>query len=271
MPALSACVITYNEERNIARCLKSLMFADEIIVVDSFSTDNTVAIAKSFTPNVIQHEWMGFGPQKNFAFSIAKGDWILTIDADEEVSPDLQKEILAAVKNPEDYLVFRTPRKNFIGDFWVKYGSCFPNYPDAEPRLFKKGVAQCHDNLVHEGLVVKVKDKTFKNHLLHYSYQNLKEYRNSMNYFSKLRGLELFAEKKPQLIFRIIFYLPHVVLTFPSYYLWKKGFLMGWMGVRLAYEQTRYVAIKHGLALIWQITGKTMDELKPVILAKGRC
>jgi (heptosyl)LPS beta-1,4-glucosyltransferase len=272
MATISACVITFNEEKNIARCLKSLSFANEIIVVDSLSTDKTVAIAKDFTPNVIQHPWIGFGPQKNYAFSLAKYDWVLTIDADEEVSPELRIEILQAMKDPKDYEVFRIPRKNYIGKHWVKYGSCFPNYPDREPRLFKNGITGCEDRLVHEGLIhAHLKACFLKEQLLHYSYPNLKEYHNSMSYFGRLKAVEMLHNEKSNLIFRIIEYLPHVIFTFFSYYLWKKAFLMGWIGIFTAFEQTRYNALKYGLTIIWRISGKKAEELKSTILLKGRC
>jgi glycosyltransferase involved in cell wall biosynthesis len=270
MPKISACVITYNEEKNIARCLRSLSFADEIIVVDSESTDRTVAVAQQFTPNVLIHAWMGFGPQKNYAFSLAKGDWIITIDADEEVTPELRDEILFFLKDPQECTVFRVALKNYIGNYWVKYGSCFHNFPDYQSRIFLREIGICHNNLVHEGMITQGKIKYLKNTLLHYGYNNIQDCRKSMTYYGRLNALELLRKKQNLFVLRLIIYPIHVFLTFINYYFIKAGFLMGWMGIKLAYEQTRYVAIKYGLALFWRFTKRNINELQPVILKQGR-
>jgi glycosyltransferase involved in cell wall biosynthesis len=268
---LSACIITYNEERNIGRCLKSLAFADQIIVVDSFSTDLTVEIARQYTSQVYSHEWLGFGPQKNLAFSKATGDWIINLDADEEITPELAAEIRKAINSPQDYTVFRIPRKNLIGNYWVKYGSCFHSPPDAHPRIFKRGCLNCGNNLVHESYHFQGKDKRLEAYMLHYSYQSFHDYSNSMDYFARLKALDLLSQTTAFLIFKFVFLPVHALLTFLSYYLMKKGFLMGWLGFQLSYKQAWYVTRKYALALWWKLTAQETAQLKKKVLDKGRC
>lgn len=271
MVTLSACVITFNEEENISRCLKSLSFADEIIVIDSLSTDRTVEIARNYTSKVFSHQWLGFGPQKNLAFSKATGDWIINVDADEELTSELAKEITEAINNPQGHIVFNIPRKNLVGGYWVKYGSCFHNYPDSQPRLFRRGQLNCGANLVHEGYLFNGKNRSLQNFMIHHSYKDFKEYRNSMNYFSRLKALDLIPKKLDYLCLKFGFLPFHAVITFLSYYLVKKGVLMGLTGIRLAYEQTRYVTRKYSLGFWWKLTKKDTEDLKKQILEKNRC
>lgn len=270
MAKISACVITYNEEQNIARCLESLSFADDIIVVDSQSTDRTVEIARKFTPNVISHQWMGFGPQKNLAFLKAGGDWIISIDADEQISPSLREEILLVLKEPQNYTSLSVPIKSYISNHWIKYGACFHNFPDYQSRIFLTGHGQCYNNLVHESMITTGKVKFLHNPILHYAYKDLKDYRRSLNYYGRLKALDLLEQDPIPLIIRIFIYPLHVLLTFINYYLFKKGCLMGWIGAQLAFEQMRYVAIKYWLNIKWKVLKKSATEIKNEILEKDR-
>ena len=146
MPALSAIIITRNEAKNIAACLESVAFCDERIVVDAGSSDETVAIAESHGAAVTTHEWAGFGPQKNVALSLARGDWVLSIDADERVSPPLAAEIRAAIASPHAD-GYEMPRlSTFLGRAMRHSGW----YPDYVLRLFRRENARFTDDLVHE-------------------------------------------------------------------------------------------------------------------------
>ena len=243
--------------------MKSLLL---IVVVPN----QTVAVASKYTTNVVYHEWMGFGLQKNYAFSLAKGDWIISIDADEEITPGLRDEILELLKAPGEYTALCVPLKNYIGNYWVKYGSLFHNYPDYQRRVFHRTSGKCNANLVHEGLVTTGAIKYLNNPVVHRSYETLAECRKSLRYYARLKAIEIFEMKRFSLLIGLLEYPIHIIFTFISYYILKKGFLMGWLGLRLVYEQVVYVIIKYGLALYWRITGRKVVDLKPGILNNDR-
>src|SRR5207245_5046689 len=136
--SIAAVVITKDEERNIADCLASVAWVDEMIVVDAESSDRTVELAKAYTPKVFVHTWQGYGPQKNFAMAQATADWILIVDADERVSDELREEIQALLQKLGPAIAFQIPRRNFYYGRWVKWGG---TYPDYQIRLFRTGAA----------------------------------------------------------------------------------------------------------------------------------
>ena len=154
IPKLSAAIITFNEEKNICRCLESVRWMDELIVVDSFSTDHTVELARQYTDKVVQRQWPGHVLQKQFALEQATGDWIISLDADEELSPEAAAEIksvLAAA--PADVNGYSFPRQSFYLGRWIKHGGW---YPDRKVRLVRRGHARWggedpHDKLVADG------------------------------------------------------------------------------------------------------------------------
>jgi glycosyltransferase involved in cell wall biosynthesis len=186
---LSAIVITHNEEARIKKCLASLSFADEIIVVDSYSTDNTADLARQMGAQVFQNKWQGFGHQKNLAASKASGDWLLYIDADEEVSLPLSKKIRSIVNNRSSH--------NF---YWLTIITVFLNKPlrhlyGHNLRLFKKNAGCWNDSSVHEqvitneGHLIKLKDNKsglIKTPLLHFSHQTITSYLNKMHHYTSL-------------------------------------------------------------------------------------
>ena len=178
MKKISTVIITLNEEENIKECLESIKWTDEIIVIDSFSTDNTVKICKNFSKNVkvFKRKWTGYSNQKNFGIKKAKYNWILSIDADERITPELKEEIkeVLSQKNKEEYYKgYKIPRKNFYFGKWIKWGG---NYPDYQLRLFHKKYGKFKNIPVHEGVIVNGPVSTLKNPLLHYSYKNIDEY-----------------------------------------------------------------------------------------------
>ncbi|MFC1485138.1 glycosyltransferase family 2 protein [bacterium] len=184
---LSAVVITKNEEKNIDICLKHLTWADEIIIVDSESTDKTCKIAKKYTDKIFTAKWQGFAKTKNYAISLAKGDWILSIDADEIVSDELKDEIIKTIKS-DDKHGYYLPRLLYFCGKPVKHGGCYPDY---QLRLFKKKSGKFEDIPVHEGVILKGIAGYLKNNILHYSYNTMFEYWDRFN-----RYTELDAEKK---------------------------------------------------------------------------
>src|SRR5690606_10903735 len=148
-----AVVITKNEERNVAACLETLRWADQLVVVDAESTDRTAEIARRFTPHVFVRPWPGFGPQKNFAFHQVTCDWILIVDADERVTDRLRDEIRRTVGGslPGDVAGFEIPRRNYFYGRWLRGGGVYPDY---QIRLIKRGAGRYDDTLVHERLLL---------------------------------------------------------------------------------------------------------------------
>ena len=179
---LSVILITKNEAANIRACLESVAWADEIIVVDSGSSDDTVAIAREFTPHVYKHDWPGFGAQKNRALGYATNEWVFSIDADERVTPELRAAIEAVLRKEEDACAaYRVSRlSSYCGRFMRHSGW----HPDHIMRLFRRDAAHFSDDLVHERLLVEGQIGQLDGELLHYAFDNLEEVLHKVNHYS---------------------------------------------------------------------------------------
>jgi len=181
-PTLSVVIITKNEERDLPRCLRSVWFAYEIVVLDSGSTDRTVEIAHEFTDKVfVSAAWPGFGPQKNRALSYATGDWVLSLDADEWLTGDLAGEIQSVIVNGT-HSVYKIPRLSSFCGVVIRHSGWYPDYVT---RLFRKSDAQFSDDLVHERVVHEKANGTLKNPLRHASYHDLNEVMNKVVRYSQ--------------------------------------------------------------------------------------
>lgn len=181
MASLSVILITKNEAENIRACIESVAWADEIIVVDSGSTDDTVAISKQLGAQVHEHDWPGFGVQKNRALGYATKDWVLSLDADERVTPELRAEIETILKAGQTQDCYLVPRlSNYCGRFMYHSGW----YPDLLPRLFRRGKARFSDDLVHERLIVEGSSGKLKGLLLHYAFDGMEEVLHKVNQYS---------------------------------------------------------------------------------------
>ncbi len=226
---LSAIVITRNEQANIADCLSSLDFADEVVVLDSGSTDDTVAIARSLGAQVsLATDWPGFGAQKNRALDLAGGDWVLSIDADERVTAALRQEILRAIEQAGDVNCFSIPRSSrFCGRF-IRHGGWSPDYVD---RLFRKGSARFSDDLVHERLVHKDLAKRLRQPLLHYSYKDFSVVLQKVDRYSSDSATQALARGQRASVPGA---MGHGLWAFVRTYILKLGFLDGAHGLALA-------------------------------------
>ena len=171
MPTLSVILITRNEEANLRDCLASLGgLAQQVVVVDTASTDGTIAIAQEFGAAIAQPaDWPGFGPQKNRALDLATGDWVLSLDADERLTPELRSEITAVLANPGHVTCFAIPRLSWYCGRFIRHSGWNPDYVD---RLFQRGTARFSNDLVHERLIPSGSVVKLKNHMLHYSFMN---------------------------------------------------------------------------------------------------
>lgn len=241
MPSLSVVIITKNEAQNIRACLQSVAWADEIIVVDSGSTDDTVAICREFTPHVYSHDWPGFGPQKNRALDYATGEWVLSLDADERISPELRKELQDAMAAPGAATAFRIPRlSSFCGRFMHHSGW----WPDYVVRLFKRGSARFSDDLVHERVLVDGVTGTLASPILHDTYRDLEEVLDKINRYSTA-GAHMLHQKQKNVGLSTA--VVHGLWAFVRTYFLRLGLLDGREGFMVAVsnaEGTYYRYVK---------------------------
>ncbi|HEY5975309.1 MAG TPA: glycosyltransferase family 2 protein [Geobacteraceae bacterium] len=238
---LSATIIVRNEERNIGDCLASLDFVDEIIVVDSGSSDRTESICRANPLVRFQSlPWEGFGRQKNLAAGLASHDWILNLDADERVTPELRSAILAADR--DRYAAFRFARENYFGTQWIRHCGWYPDY---NTRLYDRRQASFSERVVHETLTCQGEVGTLGGHLRHYTYRDIADYVARMDRYSTLAAEELVrAGKKPGLLS----ILGRPVWTFVRMYLLKGGVLEGYTGLLLSILYAQYTFLKYGKA-----------------------
>jgi glycosyltransferase involved in cell wall biosynthesis len=242
---ITVTIITFNEEQNISECLRCVDWADEIIVVDSFSTDKTVEIAKKFTDKVIQVEWKGYSAAKNYALQLAQNNWVLSLDADERVTPELAKEIHSILESAGDsfdgYEVAR--RAYFLGK-WIRHCGWYPGYT---LRLFKKSAGSFSNSLVHERLNFKGKTGKLKNDLLHYTDRNIFQYFEKFNRYTALAVDDMAGKGKK---FKVIDLIFRPLFTFLKMYFLRGGWLEGIHGLILSVFSAAYVFIKY--AKLWE-------------------
>lgn len=222
--SLSALVITLNEERNVADCLSSVAFADEIVVVDSGSADRTCEIAREMGAKVYENPWPGYGAQKNFGMEKATGDWILIVDADERVTPELREEISRLLAAPEEpsFAAFTVPRKNHEYGRWIAHGG---TYPDRQMRLLRRGKGAYNDVEVHENLIVEGAIGELRSPLLHFSERNISERVTKGNRYSTLSAKERAKRGIPWVGPSHL--LLHPAATFWKIFFMKQGFRDG--------------------------------------------
>ncbi len=251
---LSVIIITKNEEKNIVDCLESVKWVDEIVIVDAFSSDSTIEIAKRYTDKVFQKEWLGFADQKSYALNLASNDWVLSLDADERVSEKLKIKLLNLLSDKSElnnFSGYKIKRDNyFLGK---KINSCGWN-KDYQLRLFKKSVAKLTNRLVHEGFEVSGEIGVIEDPILHLSYRSFKEAIEKINHYSTLEALEKSTRQKAN-FFTIIFY---PVLYFIQHFIFRYGFIDGIYGffVSLLHSWTKLlVQLK-----IWEFQHKTYEE-----------
>lgn len=239
---ISVAIITHNEAENIARSLASVAWADEIVIIDSGSTDATVEIASHHGAKISSEEWRGFAAQKNFAITRCTSDWILSLDADEEVSPALATEIKTQINAPTADAYF-LPRRNFFLGRWMRRGGY---YPDAKLRLFRRGKAAFEARTVHETLQTSAQTATLHNDLLHHAYPTLASYIEHMNRYSTL-GAATIASRDHRI--SIIWHaLITPFATFVYNYVIRLGFLDGREGLLLHLYHSVYVSWKYAKA-----------------------
>lgn len=238
---ISVTIITKNEEENIEDCLRSVSWADEIVVVDSESTDRTLEIARNYTDKVVKRKWEGYADQKTFALELTKNDWVLSLDADERCTEELEEEIKKL--NSEDISGFFIKRDNFFLGKRIN-GCGWGN--DFQLRLFNKSNVKLTDRKVHEGFVVDGKTAKLKSSMLHFSYRNLHDAMIKINNYSTLEAEEKYKKKKVS--GKSIFFKPFI--GFIQHFFFRKGYLDGVHGLM--------VSLMHAITK-WQVNMKMWE------------
>ena len=237
---ITATVITFNEEANIARALASVAWADEIVVVDSESRDRTAEVARRFTDRVIVRPWPGYSAQKNFAAEQASHDWVFSLDADEQVSDELRREI-ESLKQTTGPAVsgYEMPRLTFYLGRWIRHSGW---YPDWKLRLYDRRRARWVGDYVHEGLAVDGATARLSGDLLHFTVENASAHHLRIDRYTTLAADGAYAQGKRGSIASIIFSPP---LTFLRSYVFKLGFLDGLQGYAIARFAAHYAFLKN--------------------------
>jgi glycosyltransferase involved in cell wall biosynthesis len=243
---ISATIITLNEEENIAAALESLAWADEIIVVDSESTDRTVEIALRYTDRVITQKWLGYAAQKNFASELASHDWVFNLDADERLTPELQSQILSLkTASQTTAAAFEMPRKVYYLGRWIRYSGWYPDY---KIRLYDRTRGQWQGKYVHESVKVEGQVGRLTGDLLHYTVGSASEHHQRLDRYTTLAAREAYENGRRASLGGMLL---TPVLTFLKSYFLKRGFLDGIQGLAIAWFAGHYVFLKN--LKLWEL------------------
>ncbi|MFQ5896731.1 MAG: glycosyltransferase family 2 protein [Candidatus Methylomirabilia bacterium] len=246
MSHLSVAIITWNEEERLRACLQSVAWAHEIVVVDAESADKSVEIAREFTDRIWVRPWPGFAAQKNFALDQTSGEWVLSLDADERVTPELREEIERVEAADGPAAGYAVPRKNILWGAWLRHGGL---YPDWQVRLFRRACGRFADHPVHESVAVQGPVGRLAQPLLHESYRNLEEFVARANRYSTLAALEWRTRARRVSLADLIV---RPAARFSSMYLLRWGFLDGWRGFVVATLYAQYVFLRTAKVWEWQ-------------------
>ena len=228
---LSVVIISKNEEKFIADAVKSALFADEVLILDSGSTDNTCTIAQQLGAKVLHQDWLGFGAQKNKAVELASNDWVFVLDSDERIPAELQSEILSTLQDPNANGYYIARLNNFFGKYIRHCGL----YPDYSVRLFNRQKGRFNNVPVHESVQIQGNTDKLKNHMIHLAFDTVEEFSNKQKKYAAL------SQKKKNLI--KAFFSP--IWTFLKIYIIRLGFLEGWRGFVIAKVYAQYTFWKY--------------------------
>lgn len=250
---ISACIITYNEEQNIRRCLESVTWCDEIVVVDSYSTDHTVQICHEYTDQVHQNEWGGYIAQRNYIRHLASNPWILYLDADEEVSPELREDIQREFQGQQDDVDgYEFPRLVYYLGKWIRRGEW---YPDMKLRLFRKQKGRSGGVEPHDQVIVQGEVKRLRGPIWHYTYKDLFDHLDTMNRFSNISAQSKF-EHGDRFSWSDFLFRP-AWRFFKGYFI-KLGMLDGLRGFIIASISAFGVGMKY--AKLWELTWRESSQ-----------
>lgn len=247
---VSACIITLNEEDRIEDCIRSVSWCDEVLVVDSHSTDRTRELAAALGARVIERDWSGYVEQKEFAVRAARNHWVLCIDADERVSSELRDEILALRDEGfQNACGWRMPRLTSYLGCWIRRGTWYPNW---QLRLFDRQHGRWTGDTLHEKVEVDGTVRRLRSDLLHYPYRSFHEHLEIMDRYSTMTAQSLYDRGRRARISDIVL---RPMVRFVRFYFLKRGFLEGWRGLLLAYMNAHYCRLRYAKLLVLERTG----------------
>jgi len=250
---ISVLLPTFNSAATVSDTLDSVKWADEILVVDSFSTDGTLDICHEYGARIIQHEYINSAKQKNWAAPQCRHEWILQIDTDEVLSPELKEEIIAAVESaPPTVEAFRLPRKNHVLGEWVRHGGIYPDY---QTRLFRRDRGSWHEREVHAHLAVSGEVRNLHHNILHYGMPSLSKQLGNLNRYTRYEADEMHKLGRRFRWHDLIF---HPWLIFFHRYLWLQGFRDGWRGFILSAYSGIYDFLSR--AKLWEMQTLSLKQ-----------
>ncbi|MDR2811826.1 MAG: glycosyltransferase family 2 protein [Endomicrobium sp.] len=247
---ISAYILTKNEEKYIRECIESVKWADEIVIVDDFSTDSTVEISKIMGCKVVQNKFEYFGKQRNFALTQCSNEWVICLDADERITPKLKEEIEQELKNTPRSDAFIAPRKSKFINRWILHSGWYPDY--RHPVLFNKNRIKYKDQLVHEDIEDSGKKVYFKGNILHYPYDSIKQFVKKSDFYADLHSKEMFERGGK---FKVLNLFVNPSVMFFKMYIIKKGFLDGLTGLILALLYSFFYTLMKYIKL-WELENK---------------
>lgn len=262
MSKLSVYVIAYNDEPNMRACLESVKWADELVVVDSHSTDGTERISREFTDKVYQVDFHGFGRLRNEAVTLTSHDWVFSLDTDERATPEIRDEIRRLLDRGPDAEAYFVPRRNYFLGRWIKHCGWYPDY--RQPQLFRKDRMTYRDELVHESFDVDGRVGYLHEHVLQYPFRDIDHYLMKMDRYSELMALRMVEQGRRFHAHQLV---THAFFTFFKMYLGRAGFLDGRQGLILSGLYAYYTFIKY--ARFWELSRTLTPPLSPVGRGQG--
>jgi glycosyltransferase involved in cell wall biosynthesis len=236
---LSVVTLTRNAEEKIKDCLESAKFCDDIVIVDDFSRDKTLDIVKGYTDRIYQRRWDNEGIHRNYAYSLAKNEYILSLDSDERVTPELKEELIRLIEDGFKYNGYNIPHRNYIGNVWIRHGGWYPN---KKLKLFKKNEFRYADEEYHPPAIMEGERKDLKGEIIHLAYRDFSDFMLKINHQTNFEARKWFRDKRKMSFARA---LRKTVDRFFKAYILKQGFRDGFLGFMMAFFGAFYQILSY--------------------------
>ena len=243
--SLSVVTMTKNSADKVKDCLESVKWCDDIVIVDDFSTDNTLRIVKAYTNNIYQHKWKNEGKQRNFAYSKAKNEYILSLDSDERVTPELKEELIKLIEGGFKFNGYNIPHRNYIGDTWIQHGGWYPN---RKLKLFKKSEFRYAEEEYHPPAIMEGERQDLKGEIIHFTYKDFTNMVNKIDHQTTYEAKKWYRDKRKMSLIRA---LRKASDRSWKAFLLKQGFRDGLLGFILAVFAGFYQILSY--AKYWEL------------------